>query len=113
MDNADRIWSLDEMRCNYGTFFDTSPRVRLEKSHVPEMLWPLMHYAEFWGIADDVSRETLILKAPLTVRENLKYVVDIFDELLTDWLAGPDADDPNPTDEYVAFSAMRMAADFV
>jgi len=33
------------------------------------------------------------------------------DTLVSTWLAGPEARSPQPSDEYVAFSAMRMAAD--
>jgi hypothetical protein len=70
-------------------------------------------YAEFWGFADDWTREDLVERAPLEVKRNLKDVVAIFDRKLDDWLAGPEAAGPHFSDEYVAFTAMRMAADYV
>ena len=38
-------------------------------------------------------------------------MVASFDGLLDEWLAGPEADNPDPTAEYIAFSAMRMVTD--
>jgi hypothetical protein len=39
-------------------------------------------------------------------------IIDV-DDALDEWFAGPEADDPHPSDEYVAFSAMRMVADAI
>ena len=47
------------------------------------------------------------------MRGNLKDVVDQFDAALDDWLAGPEADGPTFSEEYIAFSALRRAADYV
>jgi hypothetical protein len=47
------------------------------------------------------------------LRMNLKWVVVKFDDQLDSWLAGPMAQSASPTDAYIAFSAMRMAADFI
>jgi len=52
----------------------------------------------------------LILEAPDEVKKNLKATIMEFDHSLDDWLAGPEADSPTPSKEYIAFSAMRMAA---
>jgi hypothetical protein len=40
-------------------------------------------------------------------------VVDSFSNELDEWLAGSEADKSGFTDEYIAFSALRMTADFV
>ena len=37
-------------------------------------------------------RETLVRQSSAEVRENLKTVVNAFDDLLDEWLAGPEAD---------------------
>jgi len=106
------VLSAQEMKQWYGHFYDSSPKVRLNRASIAEQFWPLLPYAEFWGIADDWTREDLVKNAPPDVRENLKRVVAAFDNALDEWLAGPEADSPNPTDEYIAFCAMGMAADY-
>jgi hypothetical protein len=82
------------------------------KRRVPHELWPLLPYAEFWGVSDDSIRELLIQRAEPEVQANLKNVIAAFNDDLETWLAGKDADNPSPSPEYLAFSAMRMAADF-
>jgi hypothetical protein len=77
---------------------------------VPANLWPLLPYAEFWGITDDWAREDLVGEAPNEVLVNLRAAIVKFDDDLDKWLAGPEADDNCPSTEYIAFSAMRMAA---
>jgi len=107
------ILSAEQMKQRYGSFYDSSPKLKLDRRNVPETFWPLLPYAEFWGIADDWTREILIEEAPLHVQDNLKKVVSAFDNAMDEWLAGPEADNPPFSNEYIAFSAMRMAADFV
>ncbi len=110
MSDTPTILTAEQMKGSYGSFYESSQRVRLDPNNVPKRFWPLIPYAEFWGIADDLAREILIDEAPKNVQQNLKDVVAVFDSAMDEWLAGPDADNPNPTDEYIAFSAMRMAA---
>lgn len=107
------ILSADQMKRRYGSFYDTSPMVHLDRRKVPEKIWPLLPYAEFWGVADDWTRETLVKQALADVQQNLKQAVSAFEDALEEWLAGPEADNPNPSDEYVAFAAMIMAADYL
>jgi hypothetical protein len=106
------ILTAEQMKERYGSFYVQSPRLSLDRAAVPQRFWPLLAYAEFWGIADDWTRDGLVDDAPADVKQNLKIVVAAFDRDLDEWLAGPEADDPNPSEEYVAFSAMRMAADY-
>lgn len=108
----DEILGKDKMADRYGYFYSQSRRVAVDRGRVPENLWPLISYAEFWGVADDLERERLVFEAPATVLENLKTVVEQFATELDSWLAGSEADWETPSPEYVAFSAMRMAADF-
>ena len=102
----------------YGAFFAQGQKVRvdagepavaqLRPSKVPEDLWPLIPYAEFWGIADDSYRTELIKQAPAEIWSGFRAAVSEHELRLLDWLAGPEADLP-PTPEYVAFSFMLRA----
>jgi hypothetical protein len=94
----------------YGLFYDLSPKLRLDRRNIPEKFWPLLPYAEFWGIVDDIVQEQLIEQAPSIVKKNLKLVVQQFDDALDEWLAGPEADRAELSEEYVAYSAIRMMA---
>jgi hypothetical protein len=105
--------SVEEMKQLYGTFYEASPKASIDLSQVPGSLHVLVPYAEFWGISDDWAREELVAKSSQSVQENLKAVVALFDDKLDEWLAGEEADSTSPSKEYVAFSAMRMAADFM
>ncbi|HEY4308386.1 MAG TPA: hypothetical protein VGN12_02940 [Pirellulales bacterium] len=102
----------DEMRRWYGTFYDRSSRAILDPSKAPPLLRPLLPYAEFWGLADDRPREHLVAEAARDVRQNLCAVVARYDDYLDDWLAGPEGDASEFSDEYIAYSALRMAADY-
>jgi hypothetical protein len=73
----------------------------------------IAQYAAVWGIGDDIERSRLVEQAPDPMRMNLKHIVDVHDDALDDWLAGPEASSENPTKAYLAFTNMRMAADEV
>lgn len=107
------ILIADRMKRRYGGFYDRSPKVHLDPRNVPEQFWPLLPYAEFWGIADDWTREGLVDQAVPDVRRNLKDTVSLFEDALEEWLIGAEARNRDPSDEYVAFAAMIMAADYV
>ena len=106
------ILNAAQMKQRYGSFYDHSSKMRLDRRSVPERFWPLLPYAEFWGVADDWTREDLVEQATVEVKDNLKQVVAAFDIALDQWLAGPEADNPRLSNEYIAFTAMRRAADF-
>jgi hypothetical protein len=110
---ADGILSTSQMRQFYGSFYDMSPIVKLNRQLVPEDVWPLLPYAEFWGIADDWTREALVEGASPAIRENLKEAVDAFEDKLEEWLVHSESKDAEPSDEYVAFASLIMAADLV
>ena len=63
--------------------------------------------------ADDWEREQLVRKAPPPVCESLQRLINEHDDALDQWLAGAEATSESPTDAYIAFSAMRMCADFM
>ena len=95
----------------YGDFFSETSTVEFDSRDVPGNLHHLISYARFWGHSDDWAREQLIEKAPARIKISLKKLISDNDDALDDWLAGNEASNPDPTDAYIAFSAMRMAAD--
>jgi len=113
LNDDSEVLTTEKMREKYGLSYKKSPKIRLDKTNIPPTLWPLIPYAEFWGITDDVMREDLIKHASSGDITNLVNMIEEYDDLLDEWLGGPEADNPAPTKEYIAFSAMRMAADFI
>ena len=107
------ILTKEEMQQFYGDFYRRGAGLRLNRTKFPERLWPLLPYAEFWGLVEDVERDELAEDAPAAVQANLMAVVTAYDDVLDEWLAGPEEDKPGPSDEYVAFTIMRMASDFL
>lgn len=106
------LLSVEEMRNKYGLVSENRPALRLNREKVPEKLRHLIPYAEVWGVGDDLVRDDMVRKAPKQVVDELKRVIELNEDLLDDWLGGEEANNPNPSREYLAFSAMRMAADF-
>ena len=111
--STQQVLTKAEIEEVWGPLASASPRASFELKDVPEDLQKLAPYAMFWGAADDGVREDVLRKTPKALQLNLKTVVAAFDDLLDAWLAGPEASIPDPTDAYVAYSAMRMSADFV
>jgi hypothetical protein len=114
MPDSKKVLSREEMVVFYGDFYNmVNPKIVLEKNRCPKELHQLIPYAEFWGISDDLMRENLVKAANKDICDNLKEVVNEYDDLLDQWLAGGEAYSESPSKEYVAFSAMRMAADYL
>jgi hypothetical protein len=105
---------LNELKEMYGPFFSTGLRLwkesghhppSLRKSEVPESLWPLIPYAEFWGLSDDGIRAELIEEAPNQVwTESRNLILKHLDELET-WIIA-EADRKKLTQEYITFAFM-------
>lgn len=106
------LLSVERMRKKCGLTAAGRSAIHLDPQRVPEQLRHLIPYAELWGINDDLIREDMVRNAPREAIEALQRIVAEHDDLLDDWLAGPEADGPRFSEEYLAFSAMRMAADF-
>ena len=113
MSHRDHILNDDAMKRLYGPFYTNGAKLRLDRAKVPESVWPLLPYAAFWGAADDWTRESLVKAAPPEVQRNLKHAVATFENALDEWLLGPEVDRRNPSDEYIAFAALIMAADYI
>lgn len=86
--------------------------MNLRPLNIPPQLRHLIALAEKYGIADDRVREGLIGNCSQDERSSLKKAVEECDDEFDLWLAGPEAAGPEYTNEYIAFSALRMAADF-
>jgi hypothetical protein len=78
---------------------------------VPEPLRHLIPLAERYGISDDLIRADFVAKTPPSDLTELRRIVQEHTAPLDNWLAGPAADGPTFSAEYIAFTCMRMAAD--
>ena len=110
----DAIWEVlpvGEMRRKYGLYAENRPVIQLDPKRVPEQLRELIPLAEKFGISDDLIREDFFAKTPKSELAKLKRTLAQHDDLLDEWLAGPEADGPAFSGEYIAFSAMRMGVD--
>lgn len=85
---------------------------QLDPKRVPPGLRHLIPLAQRYGITDNLDREQAVLASSPEELAELKAAVARHDDEMDGWLAGPEADEPPYSDEYLAFSAMRMAADF-
>lgn len=84
----------------------------LDPKKVPSAVVALIPFAELWGIGDDYEREAAVKRASQEQLHGLAHCLDDIDQkALFEWLAGPESYDPNPTDEYVAFTCLTMAVD--
>ena len=84
----------------------------LNGAKIPASLRHLLPLAERFGVSDDSNREELVSKASPDEIASLKQAIAVHGKELDDWLAGPEADSPPYSAEYIAYSAMRMASDF-
>jgi len=106
------LLSVEEMRLKYGLTAENRTYDCLNPKNIPECLRHLIHFAELWGVNDDLIRDDMVRKASPDAIDDLKSVIEAHEDLLDEWLAGPEALSPQPSKEYLAFSAMRMTADF-
>jgi hypothetical protein len=102
------LLNREQLLARYGEFYASAKKVKLDEANIPKPLRPLIPYAEIWGISDDGYREELAESAPAVAREDLIAIVDEFNTEFDRWLTGPEADLSEQSEEYVAFSAMRM-----
>jgi hypothetical protein len=100
-----------EMRAKYDLTAENRPVIRLNPTKVPKELRHLIPWAEKFGIGDDLIRADFLAKTPKAEIIELRRLMAQHDDLLDDWLAGPEASGPKFSKEYLAFSCMRMGAD--
>lgn len=85
--------------------------MKLDPARVPAFLEPVLPMAELWGIPDDGLRGDAVCGASTQDLERLARCFDgVPDEPFEAWLTGPEAR-ADPTDEYVAISALLCATD--
>ena len=78
----------------------------LNPAKVPLALRHLIPLAERYGVSCDWERERLVASSTPEDIAALKAAISRHDDELDDWLAGPEADAPPFSNEYIAFSAM-------
>ena len=118
-DEFEEVWArpsrvvpmnVSRLEDRYGGFFRGRPKLQLSPGKVPLDLRPYIDWAAYWGVSDDIDREVLLKDAPEEALKDLRNVVDQIHDDLNEWLAGPAANAEPPSAEYIAFSAMRLAA---
>ena len=85
---------------------------RLSKSKVPEELWAYIPLAEKYGISDDSYREIVLDALDKEEVMEITLFLEECEDQLEKWLAGTEAGSSNPTNEYIAFTSLLMAADY-
>lgn len=105
------VMPAGEMRKKYGLTAENRPIVRLDPEKIPEKLRPLLPWAEKFGIGDDLIREDVVIKTPKQVLGEFRRIVALHEDLLEEWLCGPESAGPRYSDEFLAFSCMLMAFD--
>jgi hypothetical protein len=115
MENNDKpkfeVLPAGELRRKYGLYAENRPTIRLDRTRVPGEFHWLIPLAEEFGIGDDLIRDDYVDKCSTTSLRELVNGIDRAGDHLWDWLAGPEAESTNPSDEYVAFTCMTMAYD--
>ncbi|MCB9450065.1 MAG: hypothetical protein H6672_01430 [Anaerolineaceae bacterium] len=86
--------------------------VPIDPEKVPEKFRILIPMAERWGVSEDGLRYCILRRASDKELEDLisrarSYITALLDE----WLAGPEAEGPDFSKEYIAFTCMHLAAD--
>jgi hypothetical protein len=113
MSDEFEVLPAGEMRARYGLTAENRPTITLDAGKVPAALRPLIPLAERFGVPDDLIRQDILAKATADDSEAVRRAVRSHEDVLDAWLAGPEADGPDYSDEYIAFSCLRMAADEV
>ena len=105
------VGSAEELRRMYGLYAENRPVLHLHTRAVPEALRHLIPLAELYGVSDDLMRADLRRKLPAALLGQLVQQIQAVDDALDEWLAGPEAQGPTFSPEYVAFTSLRMLAD--
>jgi hypothetical protein len=108
--NSPRLMSRYELRETYGGIPQDRPAPKVKREDVPEVLHALIPLAEKWGVvADDWEPREILEEVP---REEIEDLVECVsphvDSTFNEWLAGPEAEGPEFTVAYLAFTDLRM-----
>jgi len=86
---------------------------KLNPAKVPEGLRHLIPLAEKYGISDDCYRDEVVESLNESEEQELMDFFDDWTEELDNWLCGSEADSTRPSDEYITFTCLTMAAELV
>jgi hypothetical protein len=100
-----------EMRAKYGLTAENRPIIKLNAAKIPVELRHLLALAEQFGIGDDLIRADVVAKTLPGELQTMRQAVEAHADAFDEWLAGPEANVPELSDEYIAFTCLRMAAD--
>ena len=110
-DDRFKVMKAGDMFKKYYSSDEQPPVIKLNPENVPPALRDLVLLAEKWGISDDLLRGKAVDAADKNEIEQLRHIVSQYNHELDQWLAGPESYSTTPSQEYLAFSNMRMAAD--
>jgi hypothetical protein len=86
--------------------------MKLDGRRVPGEFAALLPIAEKWGIGDDHDRERAVSMASAQELRELVASLELVDvDAFFEWLAGPEAEKPDPSDEYLALICLSMAVE--
>ncbi|WP_306391662.1 hypothetical protein [Telluria beijingensis] len=85
--------------------------MKLDLSRIPPELHHLISLVEKYAVFDDWIREDLVRNLSPEEKRALQRAVNECDDAFDLWLAGPEASGPSYSQEYIAFSILRMVAD--
>jgi hypothetical protein len=111
MSNTPVLWPKEELL----SYFSPKPMLPegVDSSTVPDAIKPLIDYAEVWGsFMEEAGRNRAIRQVDPAALANLIEAVKRFEPSLTEWLAGEAADDEVPSQAYIRFTNLVMAADY-
>ncbi len=86
----------------------SEPPVMIDPGKVPVELHELIPFAERFGFVDDVMRHASLRASDDGTRDGLKRLLRRHADALDAWLAGPEAEGPPWSPEYLAFSALNQ-----
>ncbi len=105
------VLSAGVMRAKYGLTAPNRPPIRLNAAAVPASLQHLIPLAEQFGVGDDLIRMGVVANTPPAGVAAMRATIAAHNDALDVWLAGPEANGPGFSPEYIAFTCLRMAAD--
>lgn len=102
---------LDLIGSKFPEFWVVRWSPRLDPGSVPYDIRSLVPLAEALGVNDEKTRDSLVEAMPRELKEIVVEVLLGLEDPLDEWLSGEESFSENPSDEYVAFSALRMLVD--
>ncbi|MCA9041781.1 MAG: barstar family protein [Planctomycetaceae bacterium] len=95
----------------YLEFANSVPIKNMDPDYVPSELREYIPYAELWGESDVAIRARLLAKAPILAIKELAAIGYEIEGKLSLWSASSEIDSSGTSKEFLAFSAMKMAAE--